>query len=209
MSNDAHIELEFPEADVRDLFRQMDMGVKYLRMHEAHALNSAARAVAQALGTSTRIAPKYRDIKEVPDPSARRNLKTFQITGWFGRPRRLETRTVRAQSKMNAKRKHAAIRRRGLAKQVWSRIGRKFGGMSAVHTLSAGASEISRLADRMGKSERGDGFVKMTNFLGYAVPALQGGPHEVSTAMERAARSLQKSFESQLVRRMGLGKLSR
>lgn len=210
MSDALPFTLEFPEADVRDLFRQMDMHVRHLRRHENHALNIAGKSVAQALGTSTRVAPKYRQITENKIiGTSRRNVKAYDVTGYFGRPRRLQTRTVFAQSKMNAKRRHAAIRRRGLGKMVWSAIGRKFGGIAGEHTLSGMANEIAGLANKHSRVSRGDGYVQMTNRLGYAAKALQGGPQDVSTAMERAARSMQRSFENQLVRRMGLGRLSR
>ena len=196
-------ELRWPEQDVRKLFRQMERGIRELGMHEVHALNAAGKQLVRALGTSTRVSAKYRDVEQVKGGSANIRLngqKEYKVTGYFGRPKKYGSRTVFATSKMDAKKRRAVIRYRGLAKKTWGAVGKSFGNWE--HNLSTAGYELSSVAANMASVDRGAGYVRMTNSLSYAVPALEGGPNAVDTAMIRAARGLQKSFDKQLERRL-------
>lgn len=201
--------ITWPKEDVERLFRAMESARKYLNYDVAHALKSAARYVVQALGTSTKVAPKYRDISPSNQPAPRRDLKAFDVTGWFGAPRRPLTKTVFSRNLSTAKRRHATIGKRGLAKAVWGASSRYVGGYNVLVTAASSVSRLAaKFADTTSRLSGDAPSIEINNFLPYAEDALQGGPKDVGAAMERAARGLEKSVEKQLVKRMGLGRLS-
>lgn len=201
--------IEFPRADVDALFRQMDRAQRLLGKHMVHALNSAAMYVARSLGASTKVSKKQRPIQELQiSTSKRHGVKSWGVTGWFGRPRTYQTKILRtSKGEAYVKERLGMIRRSGLAKKTMANMGKKFGATDIAH-MSFGAAELARLSAKHGRGERGGGesdpWVRMTNDLGYATDALKGGDSAIETAIGRAARSMEKSVTNQLLRKYGL-----
>lgn len=192
----------------------MQSAIRYLNYDAGRALAAAAGYVVRSIGASTKVAPKTRIVQEnkISAPArGRRGYKSFDVTGYFGKPRTLQTRTVRATSLRDAKKRFGTIRNRGLAKATWSVAMRNFGRSGAVPVSAA--QQVARKASDFvttDKNLRGDDpVITIRNRLPYAEQALQGGPKDVNTAMARAAEAMQRSIENQLVKRMGLGRLSR
>ncbi len=206
------VTLDFPKADVDALFKQMDNAQKYLGHDAGRSLKTAMTHVIKSIGVSTKMAPAFRKIVENVGPTdkwaAQHGYGTFLVSGWFGRPRKEMTKTVRGRTLETAKKKHATIGRRGLAKAVWHAAGygkgpsAKFGPMVKVIA--------EKFVDSKENLTRGtDLYIEVRNVLPYAMAALQGGPKEVTSAMARAAKGMQLSIENQLLRRMGMGRLAR
>lgn len=212
----ASFTVEWPKKDVDALFRSMEMAVKYLNYDMGHALKAAAKHLIQSIAASTRIAPKFREIKDATwlAPGAkkpRRGLHAYDVTGWFGYPRKQMTKQVYSRDMATAKRRHATIGRRGLARATWSVAARSMSGIGALFSASSShtARVAAKYADSRSQFSGEDLFVEVNNFLPYAESALEGGPKDINSAMERAAAGMEKSIERQLVKRMGLGSLSR
>jgi hypothetical protein len=207
------IQIEFPQRDVDALKRQMESAIRYLNYDAGRALASAARFVVRSLGASTKVAPKFRDVKESGEQKTggRSGYKSFDLTGYLGRPRRLQTRTVRAKGIRDARERFAAIRNRGLAKAAWSVAMTNMGASGS--GIQSAAQNVARKARQYVQTDKQlsgpDPVIEIRNRLDHAIPALSGGPRDVSTAMERAASAMQKSIGNQLVKRMGIGRLSR
>lgn len=210
--SDPGITLEFPQRDVDAFFRAMNDQQRYLNKDAGQALGAAAKALVQSLGTSTKVAPKRRKVKEVASQSRRRDVKTYAVTGWFGKPRTEQTRFVNARNRdAGAVQRMASIGSRGLARASWKSVGKHI--RANLNLMQVASGKIARIADQLGVAKAvlsgPDPYVEIRNRVPYIVQAMDGGRQEVSTAMERAARALNHSMERQLVRRMGMGSLSR
>lgn len=215
------ITITWPQRDIDALFAQMKAAAKYLDYDMGHALKAAAKHVLASMRTSTRRAPKFRTIREATWLSqsdferARklkgRNLTAFEVEGYFGRPRRYGVKVFFSRDKSTVKRNHARIGNSGLASMVWGQGASQLGEFQSL--IAAASDHLVRTARRFASTDKnfkgGDAFWKMNNTLEYALEALRGGANDVSTVMERAARAMEHSIERQLVKRMGLGSLSR
>ena len=205
--------IEFPRADVDALFAQIDRAQKEVGASLGGAIRTATNRVALSMGTSTRVAPKYRTIKDTGDGSGVR--KFDPKTGKFYRNKRFEvyndkTRRpfdVWAKNMREAKRdKRVMLGRRGLAKLAWRKAAQ---GASAAAGFGVGATGMAAryYAGRHGKGDavyRGDNpWSKMSNFLDYAGSALVGGPNTVDTAMSRAADAMAHIIDGKIKKKMG------
>lgn len=204
--------IEFPRADVDALFRQMDRQSRLLGRDLVHSLNAAAMYLGRSLGASTKMAPKTRKVQELKiSKSKRAGVKSWGVTGWFGRPRTYQTRILNtSKGEDYVKTRLGMIRRRGLAKKTMASMSKKVGrvGSAGVAHMSFGAQDLARIASKHGSSQRGGGeqdpWIRMENTLNYATDALKGGEMDISTAMGRAARGMEKSINAQLRRKFGL-----
>lgn len=207
MSSD--LQLVWPKGDVDRLFAAMESARRYLNYDFGHSLRAAAKALVSSLGASTRVAPKFRDITESHVNPGRKDWKAYDVTGWFGAPRKFMTKTVRSTSLASAKYYHAWIRRRGLAKRTWTANPASPGEQSGFRADQK-TSAVARKYVAIDQQYSGvDLYFSLRNRLPYIESAMNGGPNAVSSAMARAASGLEKSVERQLVKRMGLGSLSR
>ncbi|MEY2656136.1 MAG: hypothetical protein RLZZ524_3164, partial [Pseudomonadota bacterium] len=193
--------LIWPKQDVDALFRSMQLAQQYLNYDAGHALRAAAKHLLSSLGTSTRQAPKFREI--VPSSSldaealgrfqrgslAKRKMTAFDVTGWFGLPRRQMTKTVFSRDIATAKRRHATIARRGLAKSTWGAAARGMSGVSAIVTNAASSTKqiAAKYADSSSQLTGADLFIEINNYLPYIQSAIEGAANSVDTAMARAA----------------------
>jgi len=206
------VQIEFPKADVDRLFATMQQSAKLMDIEQGKAMKQAVGYLLRSLGASTRVAPKYREITASSAKPPRRNLQAFDVTGYFGKPRTAGTKTVFSRDKTTAKRRHATIGNRGLAKLTWKLAGRDMGnrieGMTFGSIASAITGKIAAENVETKSSFTGpDIFAEIHNLLPYIRSAVK--PGEINTAFERAARAMEHSIDNQLVKKMGLGSLSR
>lgn len=191
--------IEWPKHDADKIFAAMSAGCKYLNWDSSKALAQAIKSIVQSLKKATKVAPKYRDVVEVSanewgHRDEAHSEKYFDITGWLGKPRKLKTIGIRAYNISDAKRNRIArISASGLAKRTWPTLGGMAGKWSSL--------EIKNIGDDQG--------VKIRNWLPYIVEAIDGGERTIETIKDKAAASMMHSIEKQLVKRMGLGSLSR
>lgn len=213
------VSIEFPRADVDALFRQMDRQSRLLGKSLVHSLNAAAMYLGRSLGASTKISKKTRPVKALPLKIAKGQKSNINgqpvipwgVTGWFGHPRTYQTKILRtSKGKAYVKERLGMIRRRGLAKKTMASMAKNVGGIGAAGMahMSYVAQDLARIASKHGKNTRGGGehdpWILMENTLNYATDALKGGEMDITTAMGRAARGMEKSINAQLRRKFGL-----
>lgn len=199
--------IQFPQADVDRLFSAMQRSSELLNTDSGKAMRQAVGYLIRSLGASTRIAPKNREITKSSAKPPRRDLMAFDVTGYFGKPRKLQTKTVFSRNKETAKKQHARIGNRGLAKTTWKlaardlnqRIdGMSFGDIASAITAKIAAQNIETKSNFNGA----DIFAEIHNLLPYIRSAVK--MDEINTAFDRAARAMEQSVDNQLVKRMGL-----
>lgn len=204
--------IEFPMADVDALFRQIDRAQKELGRSLGNAVRTAANRVALSIGTSTKVAPKHRKITATGETSSNRQYsesrgfyqnKRFEVYSDKSR----KTFSVWAKNMREAKQKRGVvISRRGLAKATWRRAAREASAGGGVGQGGVTAS-ANRLADRHARGKgvfNGvDPWAMMESSLDYAQDALQGGPRDVGTAMERAASAMEHLIDRQIEKKLG------
>lgn len=207
------VSMEFDQRQVDALFRQIEAAQRLLNYDIGRAVGAAARSLLASLSASTRIAPKQRKITEVSEVQpSQRGLHVFDIEGYFGKPRKHGVKRVQSHSLETARRRYAMIRNRGLAKLTWKSAASALK-LSILDALGASAGDAAKKAPRyvatQSKFSGMESFVLIRNRLDYIEQAMQNGSRSVDTAMQRAADGMEHSIEKQLVKRMGLGSLSR
>lgn len=204
--------IEFPQEEVDKLIQAMTYASDKLSLDMGQAMKQAVNRLVASFGASTKIAPKYRTVTLLPqERSPRKDLKAFGIEGYSGKPKRKQLKIVYARNKTNAKKKHALIRSRGLAKMTWrmaakSVVGRvsgmTFKSINAAVLAKTANIHIDTRADFKGRLG-GEVYAEIHNSLPYIIPAMKGGKQSIDTAFQRAASGLIKSADKQLERRLG------
>ena len=200
----ADVSIQFPERDVDNLMRAMERQSRSLGIPMREATQNAAKLVAYSAAAATTESKKYRKYQNIRKPSkSRAGLWRVQND----RPNKRNF-NVSARSVKELKEKPGVrIVRRGLAKSVWRIIGAQIGGSTNV---SAGKSNAS------GKTEsqsRKFGAVKidqnifspsvtLTNSLGYAMSAVNGGQSALNNIVGKAARRMHKLVNNAVKQKM-------
>lgn len=201
------IQLEFPEADRRALFAQMERARKELGRTLGQSVRFAAWSVARTLGTSTRVASKVREAFEVRgrrvDKTGWTGRRKFLISAYRnGKPRPIE-RYGESLSDPKVKRARR-VRNYGLAKASWMWGVKALGAGAAFGGTSGDAREKAQRRMDVAKQLKGDDpFVRLTNKLSYAQEALKGGPRSVDTALGRAASYMAHIIDGNIRKKMG------
>lgn len=181
--------------DIRDLQRQMRRAESELGKSTPQAVKFAAWAVARSLGASTRVAKKYRPYKAAS--TTRKRVKKFIVTSH--RRGGANTFPVYAPSVAELKRTpYVRIGNKGLAKGSW------MWGIRALGSVAGSGAGVGKSAKRyaqkwidVAKQLRGSNpTVTIRNRLGYILDALRGGPQDVTTAMARGARQMEKIIDA-------------
>jgi len=187
--------IAFAPGDIRDLQRQMRRAESVLGKDTGQAVKFAAWAVARSLGASTKVSKKYRPYKA--EATTRKQVKKFIITSH--RRGGANTFPVYAPSVAELKRTPAVrIGNKGLAKGSW------MWGIRALGSVAGSGAGVGKSAKRyaqrwidVGKQLRGNNpTVTIRNRLGYILDALRGGPQDVTTAMARGARQMEKIIDA-------------
>lgn len=206
MSNSSTIEFE-PGA-VDKLFAQMLRAANELNYDAGRAFRTGCKHLLNTLGTSTLVAPKMREYREITDKRlrSRKDDRTFLVRGWFGSPRKLQDKTVTVRSGVaGMKAQYATIKRRGLARATW-RVAAEKAGLSGAIRQSVESSTNAIAAEKSSGSSRFEGsdmFLEVVNRLNYADAAMKGGASGIDGAMDRAASAMEHHIERALARRMG------
>lgn len=191
--------IEFPSADVSALFSQMDRAQKVLGRSLGQSVLMAANFVARSLGASTRISDKYREFHPVVGSQTSRGRQEYEaIRPYYAQRKRRFFAWNDSEAKES---RFVKIGRRGLAKATWAAVGRRGG-------FSGGSHAVKGLAAKFGTMERHltgeDPFAVLLNRLYYAEAALNGGPQDVSTALARASRNMERDINQKAAKKMGL-----
>lgn len=220
------VDLVFPKDQVNDLFKAMETGVRELNWSMGKGIQKVAWSIARSLGTSTKIAPKKRDVKldeqdaqkrkkaETSDRNlARRGMSDARSKSkeplWITKSKKGNEIKFRAKNKREANRSpFVVIANRGLASASWMLGARKLGAGGSTAGVSQSAKYYAMKHIDIRKNLRGgDPHVIINNRINYIRDALKGsGTHAVNSAMERAAGSLMHEIENTLRKKMGLGR---
>jgi len=207
-------DISFPKEDVSALFRQLKRSEKELGYTMQQSMTFALKLIVRSLAASTRnTKEKERPVRQVASDINKRRLQVFEVTGYYrnGRskrgPKKLETKTVRAKSIENARRYHAAIPFRGLAKKSWSSAAKA---ARIAIAVSSGrrpprlSKRIDYLAAKYGTyngnlKSKTDPWFRITNTLSYARSAFKGkGKMLPETSLARAGRGMEKAITKKL-----------
>ena len=187
--------IAFAPGDIRDLQRQMRRAESVLGKDTGQAVKFAAWAVARSLGASTRVAKQYRPYKA--EATTRKKVKKFVVTSH--RRGGANTFPVYAPSVAALKKMpQVRIGNKGLAKGSW------MWGIRALGSVAGSGAGVGKSAKRyaqrwidVGKQLRGNNpTVTIHNRLSYILNALRGGPQDVTTAMARGARQMEKIIDA-------------
>jgi hypothetical protein len=197
--------------DVSNLVAQMDRARRVLGLSLPQSVRFGAWAVAGALGTATRIAPKRRKIEAVSQgvtfgqEGTQRGKIRFRVTSERGG--RVKTFMISADSAAAAKQHpRVKIARSGLAKASWGWPQRKLGrGAGAFGGVTARARTDAERATRVVQKLSGENpFVEMHNRLGYVEDAMRGGARTVESAFERAAKRMVQVIDAKAAKVLGM-----
>lgn len=202
------ISIQFPEADRRALFAQIERARKELGKSLGQALRFAGYSIALTLGKSTRVSAKKRDVFEVKgrgvdkaDWKARRKYLITYFRG--GQPRTFE-RYGNNLSDPRIK-KAREVKNYGLAKSSWMWAVRSLGGGGASFGGTSGkAREKAQRYIETRKQLSGDNpEIRITNKLNYIQSAIIGGMAGVDSAMGRAARYMMRVIDANVAKKLG------
>jgi hypothetical protein len=213
------ITLEFPKADVNDLFSAMVRGQKEFGWSLPKAVKAGSWAVVNALKTSTRESPKkrkfYADLEDQRriQEQKKRDAATRRLGYdptktkdqlWVAKGKRGNKLYFRAKGKREAnKHPFVVIEYHRLARNSWAwgmgSLGRS-GDQSYPTSRSRGV--VRRHVDVSSDLRGVDPWVKITNKLNYIVDALRGGANSVDSAMRRAADGLMHRIDKEIVRKV-------
>ena len=196
------VTVEWPKADVDALWREIARAQKELGRNLGQAIRFAAWSIASSLGVMTKVAPKYRPYRLL---AKEKSGKKYEIESY--RKGRKKTFNVRARSVSELK-KMAQVRigHAGLAKSSWMWGIKKIGGGRNISMKGATQAAKSLGRNKMSVESRlhgDDPFVKIVNRLPYAESALRGGASEVTSAMGKAARHMEKIIDDNMKKKLG------
>ena len=204
------VQIQFPANDVRALQRSMNRAQTELGITLGQSVKMAGSAVLRSMGASTKVAPKKRPVVVV-EKMVSRTLKS----GREGKPRKVKQYGVNVYTKLgpvfqavygaknitDVKRSPIAeINRRGLAKAAWVRIAERARISVKGEGVASGATKSKAWQKTSAQFNfRGDDpYFIMTNRLPHAMEALQGGPQDFTSAMERGARAMMHTIDDKI-----------
>ena len=214
-----------------NLSTQMDRAVTTLGKTLPQAVQFGAWAVVSTLGTSTRIAPKFRDIVPFAQnvnlgasrKKEQRGETVFQVKPYDGKTYHVMAGSAAAvkQGKGHlafysfrngqwfASQTQAAqplIRKSGLAKASWGwaqrGLGSGAGAFGGVTVLARQRAANAQVVEKGMQSV--SPYIQITNRLGYVTEAMEGGQHAIDNVMERAARRMQHVIDGKVRSAFGI-----
>lgn len=214
--------IEFPKEDVKSLMRQMERARKELGKSFGASVLMAMKYILQSVAKSTKIAEPYRAYRHV-GASRSGKLQAYQVTTKYQTPRRKgkalrrswqgpwRGQMIYAKNEQELKQRPALIvAMRGLAAESWKQAGDRANirvpkKMMDNKTGARNMRIMKKAAHRwvaVDKRLTGDDpFIQLTNNLKYIGDALVGGESSISTSLERAARSMEKSLDNQIAKK--------
>lgn len=208
---DAPIQLDWPKEDVRAIWRQIERNQKELGRSLGSSVKLAAWHLTRSLGTSTRVAPKYRPYKEIKETAKEKRAKgggkKYEITTCKGG--RKKTFNIRSSKGVRELKQLPQVRigNAGLAKSSWRFAISQFGSRRGVSKkgFARGIEGYAQKHTDITKRLKGDDpYVKISNRVNYIRDAMTGGENAVNTAMARAARGMMKHIDNKVKEKMGV-----
>lgn len=192
------INLEWPKEQWAALRRQMNRAVEELGRSLPQAVRFGAWAVAGALGTATAVSDKQRPYKQVPT-TRKKPQKKYEITSYKTGKAATFIRYANKVSDLKQSRKIAA---RGLAKAAWgwgiAATGTRSGAFSGATPWAKKVAGNMMAVDRSQAKDTTNPKITLENKLPYAIKALGGGERDVSDAIARASRRMEKVIDGRL-----------
>jgi hypothetical protein len=195
--------IDVGKADVAKLHASMDKLRREMGLSLPDSLRWAVVAIGRSIAASTKVAPKRRKVELVTAEydrftkrgalaKTRRKVKIWGAYRWWRGQEDWRPFRDQPRNKSEANRHPSAqINMRGLAKAAWWWTGKRAGGMGG--GAPAGTKATRRAHEMMIYDERLQGVnpsLLIGSKLGYARAALQNGPRDVTTAIDRASRAL-------------------
>ena len=205
------VQIDWPEDDVRALWKQIERNRKEFGRSLGKSVKLAAWHLVRSMGADTRVAPKYRPYKEIKETKKQRDAKgggkKYEITTWKGGQKK--TFNIRSKKGVKELKQMPQVRigNRGLAKASWRFAVSQFGAKGGVSKkgITRGAERYAkRHMDVKKKLNRDDAYVKITNRVDYIIEAMHGKKHAVDSAMARAARGMSHHIDEQIKKKMGV-----
>lgn len=199
--------VEFPAADTRALFAQMERNSREFGRTLGSSLRFAGWSVASSLGAATRVAKKYRPYHqrdEARGVASARGKKAYRVTSH--KKGGANKFTVYAASVKELKTMpQVRIGRAGLAKSAWFWGIKGIGGGRNISTAGAtpGAkSGAGRFMETEKRLTGDDPFIRIVNSLPYARDAMRGGDARIQEAMGKAARQMERIIDANIKKAM-------
>ena len=214
MRNIDGMQIDWPEADVEALWRQIERNQREFGKSLGKSVKFAAYHLIKSLGASTKVAPKYRPYKEIHETKKERDAKgggkKYEITTWRGG----QKKTFNIRSKKGVKElkqmPQVKIGNRGLAKASWRSAAFGIGTRGAVKKSKSWGKGVVRTAaghvDVDKKFTDNDAFIMITNQMDYITDAMKGGDMAVDTAMARAAEGMRHHIDEEIKKKLGVKK---
>lgn len=206
----APVSIDFPKADVRALFAQMDRAQREFGMGLPRVTKWGAWQVAQSLGAATQTperdvvkSSKRRTVEAVKGSASAKGNKQFQVVSHRKGVR--NTFSVWAKSKREANQlPQAKIGNWGLAKASWMWGVKKLGSGAKFGFATPGArSNAARNVEITMSMRRDDPWVRIVNRLPYIIEAMRGREMAISAAMGKASRAMAHTIDGKLKKQMG------
>ena len=208
------IQIDWPEEDVKALWRQIERNQKEFGKNLGQSVKFAAYHLIKSLGADTRVAPKYRPYKEIKETKKEKDAKgggkKYEITTWKGG--RKKTFNIRSKKGVKELKQMPQVKigNRGLAKASWRFAAGGIGRKSAVRKSKSWGKWAARSAGRNVDVEKNfktnDAYVRITNRLDYITDSMRGKDHAVDSAMARAARGMSHHIDEEIKKKLGVKK---
>jgi hypothetical protein len=211
--------ISFPPDQVRSFEEALLRIERDLGKSTQDAINMGARQVLRSLAASTRVAKMYRDYQQVGETRSGKN-KIYKVKTKYVTPMRKgkalrrssqgpwRDQLIYAFSENELRQRPAVIiGMRGVAKESWLQAGKKGRiniGVPKTETAKRTAGIMKKAArrwvDYSKRFTREESYIHIANNIRHINEALAGGPKAVDTAMDRAARGMNKMVEEYLKR---------
>jgi len=195
--SEAAITAQVNPGDLSGLFAQMWRAEKELGKSAGEALRWGGWSLARTLGTSTRVAPKHRPLRQIAGGVGREGRQAFEVRTGKG-----TTFPVYATDRSAALQlRQVRIGNRGLARASWMWGVRALGSGGGFPAGISGAN-VRRAGVNMEVRKRltgNDMFISFDNRLRYAALAFYSkGKRTVATAAERAGRMMARTINAKV-----------
>jgi len=201
------VTIQFPKADQRALFRQIDRAQRELGKSLGQSVRFAAHSVATSIASHTVVAPKYREYVVVKEPASvvkAKGGKKYEITSYRKGGKNTFMRRAASVAALK-KTPQVIIGKAGLAKASWmwgiSKLGPRTGVSAKGITRTARARAGSPVTVRQ-TLKTANPTIRITNALPYAMAALEGGQSTLNSAMGKGSRIMAHRIDGNL-KKMG------
>jgi len=198
--------IDFPEADVKAMFAQMQRAQKELGKAVGTTVKWAADKIISSCAASTKIAPKIREF-EPTGKTMPNGRKQYEVTRLY-KGTSYKYKVYAMSDQAAEKHRKIVIGNRGLAKRSWREASKSFR-LKMAHkggAVTNPTTTMIRLADYYGEFDARfhgpEPYAHIVNKLPYINAALKGGKRDISTAMARASRGMEHTIDRMITKKI-------